>query len=131
MKYADFDKLNIGDTVYFQEIWTGFITEGKIAEKHLDEKTQLPHCIIKCHLGEIKCGINAIYTSREECRQALSSRHTRNIDTYKNEITDITSLLNFAVNHVLADAESYTDYEARQAFIEKAKELCDVDIKIN
>lgn len=128
MQYTEFDRLSIGDTIYFSEQLTGFITKGTISDKIIDDKSQMPYCICNCHLGTLKCRYDKIFTSKEECSNALAAQFSKQVNAYKKEITDISSLLKFAITYVIADAETYSNYEARKAFIEKAKEICNVDL---
>lgn len=42
---------------------------------------------------------------------------------YKAEITGVNELVKFALKYCIANGNEYTNEEARQAYIERAKEL--------
>lgn len=61
------------------------------------------------------------FLDENTARQCLANRIAQTVNQYKAEITDMYSLLQFALNHVIAGED--TDEPARQAFLEKAAAL--------
>lgn len=58
------------------------------------------------------------FLAEDTARQCLANRIAQTVNQYKAEITDMYSLLQFTLNHVIAGED--TDEPARQAFLEKA-----------
>lgn len=69
-----------------------------------------------------------IYKSKNEAEQAYNAEIQNRIKEYKSRINTIEDLVRFMFNENVAHAEEYTDYEARQAAIEKARELLGIEL---
>lgn len=69
------------------------------------------------------------FHSKKELFAYLQLTFDNACQKYRNEITDVDSLVTFMYNHVVAPAEEYTDWEARHAVKEAAKELLDLDLE--
>lgn len=122
MKLAD---VKIGNKIYFQEPWTGACTAAVIKDIKLTEDGK-PYFTVNCtdgDVGSIDCMPEECYQTKEECNIAMRAKNKKEIKEYKNSMRTIDDMLNFALNNVIACAEEYTDWNARQAFIERATEL--------
>ena len=126
---------NIGDIVYGIEQWTDRIFKGKVTKVYQtkDFNEQMINVADFDYIGYAFCdepcrGSNTyalahLYTSADEAYDAVNQERNNAINSYKAEITDITSLVRFALNHCIAEGNEYTNAEARQAYIERAGEL--------
>lgn len=126
---------NIGNTAYFIEAWSGHVIRGKITEVY-DDSVSI-HC--ECYVdpeGNFKsksygtCGarFGKLYSTAQEAFAEKNRKHLEIISKYSNEIKDVPSLLKFALEHCVT-GEEYTDYEAREVYIKKAKELLNIDLE--
>lgn len=69
-----------------------------------------------------------IYKSKSDAEKAYKEEIQNRIKEYKSRINTVEDLVKFMFNENVACAEEYTDYEARQAAIEKAKELLGIEL---
>lgn len=83
----------------------------KYYEIHLDHGGTMGVRTENCHL------------SKQAAIQAQNEKEQKQIQKYKDSIQSLDDLFVFCLNHCCAHAEEYTDYEARKACIERAKEL--------
>lgn len=73
---------------------------------------------------------NYVFKTKIEAQNFIINRHNDAIKTYCDSITDINSLVSFCMNNCVSWADEYTDYEARQAVMIKAKEFgIELDLK--
>lgn len=125
---------NIGNTAYFIEAWSGHVIRGKITEVYDDGVSIHCECSVDPE-GNFKsesygtCGaqFENLYATAQEAFAEKNREHLEIISKYSNEIKDVPSLLKFALEHCLT-GEEYMDYEAREVYIKKAKELLNVDL---
>lgn len=113
----------LGNKVWFRETWTERIVYGIV------EEIKNEHVLLHgqstdndSFIGTSRIMINNIFAAREQCIQAVKKENDLLVATYKAEITDINSLVNFPLHHSFG-AEEYTDYEAIKAYKERAAEL--------
>lgn len=83
----------------------------KYYEIHLTDGGTMGVRVENCHL------------SRQKAIQTQTEKEQKQIQEYKNSIHTIDDLVAFCLTFCCAHAEEYTNYQARQAAIEKAKEL--------
>jgi hypothetical protein len=69
-----------------------------------------------------------IYKSKSDAEKAYKEEIQNRIKEYKSRINTVEDLVKFMFNENVTCAEEYTDYEARQAAIEKAKELLGIEL---
>lgn len=69
-----------------------------------------------------------IYKSKSDAEKAYKEEIQNRIKEYKSRINTVEDLVKFMFNENVICAEEYTDYEARQAAIEKAKELLGIEL---
>ena len=126
---------NVGDTVYFVENWTNNVIQGKISKIHNGGVSVTCQYIVDTEgnfidksFGTSGARFEDLYATAQEAFDGKNRKHLEWISKYCDEITDIESLLKFALNHCL-NGEEYTDYAARAMYAEKAKELLDIDLE--
>ena len=66
--------------------------------------------------------ISNCYYTKEECENDIKRISEENIKYYCEQIKDVNDLINFALKTDISLGE-YTDYDARNAYIKRAKEL--------
>ena len=121
--------LAIGDHIWFNQNWagpsagtitafrrSGYTKEMDYAEIHLDNG------------GMTGALLTDIYTSRKELLEANKKASAAQIAEYKNQMQDIEGLVRFMFNNTVSLAEEYTDWDARDAVKERAKELLGIDL---
>lgn len=114
----------IGDIVY------------AIFDNNIITKAPIQECIVNSPRTEYIYKIDvkhnpvpAIYLEKDlfkteaEAKDEVKRRHDDSVKQYMSEITDVNSLVSFCLNHCVASAEEYTDWNAREAVEIKAKEL--------
>lgn len=69
-----------------------------------------------------------IYKSKSDAEKAYKEEIQNRIKEYKSRINTVEDLVKFMFNENVSYGEEYTDYEARQAAIEKAKELLGIEL---
>lgn len=126
---------SIGDTVYFVENWTGNVIRGKVSKIHDDGVSATCECVVDTEgnsiyrsFGTSGARFEDLYSTAQEAFDGKNRKHLEQMSRYCDEITDVESLFKFALNHCLNGAE-YTDDEAREAYIKKAKELLNIDLE--
>ena len=109
----DKTKAIIGQTVFFEEHWSNNIIKGIISEIHDDGAR------IKCNSfpDTYSCKWENLYPTKLQGKTAQ----------YEKEITDVESLVKFALNHSLC-AEEYTDYAAMEAYKRHSKDLLGIEL---
>lgn len=130
----DQTKVVIGQTVFFEELWSNNIIKGTISEIHDDGARVKCECIVD------KNG-NATYSFPGTCggrwkdlyptaANAYAGKDKKLQDKtvqYEKEITDVKSLIRFALNHPLC-AEEYTDYAAIEAYKRRSRDLIGIEL---
>ena len=116
----------IGDHIWFNQNWVGpsagtitafKATKATYAEIHLDDGSTTGALLAD------------IYVSQEALLEANKKATAARITGYKSEMTDIEGLVRFMFNNnISSGACEYTDWDARQAVKERAKELLDIDL---
>lgn len=123
----------IGDHIWFNQTWVG-PSAGTITAFKTTEAT--PHRpsepYAEIHLddgGTTGALLTDIYASQEALLEANKKATAARITSYKSEMTDIEGLVRFMFNNnISSGACEYTDWDARQAVKERAKELLDIDL---
>lgn len=67
-----------------------------------------------------------IFRTKEAALKAYNEFRNKLIEEYKAEIRTLEDLLKFPLSHCFC-GEEYTDYEARDAYIARLKELTNID----
>lgn len=123
--------LKIGMKIYTKEYWSQRIVKAKVT-KIYEEKGQKYvslHGLYDCDededtdmIGSFGALLDNIYLTKEEALQAMLENSRQNILKYKEEMKTIDDIINFCLENCIL-GEEYTDYDARNAVIERAKEL--------
>ena len=112
----------VGDIVYFD--YFDFIREATIAK-------------IKGNLADLKwteCGRNTmrltdLYHTYEECLNAKKLKSKETIQNYKSQIKTVEDLVEFMYDNCVSCCEEYTDWDARKAAAERAKQLLNINLE--
>ena len=113
----------IGQTIWFKERWSGMPTEAKITAVHdTHAETHLTHG------GTMNVRFADMFVNKNELIQAMQDKSNRNVADIKASIRTVEDLVCYMYDHVVANAEEYTDYDARRAVRERAKELLNIDL---
>lgn len=125
-------KFKAGDHVWFEQTWAG-PTSGTIIEivHTKDRRTNEPETWARIHAdngGDTGAKIDKIWATKDACLAALKAAEEATVSKYKASIKDVKDLIQFMYDNNVATAEEYTDWEARRAARERAKELLGINL---
>lgn len=113
------EKRKIGETVFIIEPWSSQIYEGNIEE--IRHENNRDYIWLKCpNFGNIGRIFDQAFLSEADAREYMQEENEKILNTYRNEIESLSDLVRFMYEHVVATAEEYTDWNARQVAREKA-----------
>ena len=124
----------IGQKVWLLEPWGQCIHSAKItALGEIKVSARNPKKYQYAELtwedgGNSSCLLKDLYTSREELQKELRREEEKKIAEIKSKIKDANDLVAFMYNHCVACAEEYTDWTARRAVKEIAKEMLGLEL---
>lgn len=124
----------IGQKVWFLEPWSHCIHSAKITalgktEVSVRDPEEYPYAEIKLDVGgNSRRLLKNLYTSREELQKEIKKAEEKKISEIKAKIKDANDLVAFMYDHCVACAEEYTDWTARRAVKEIAKEMLGLDL---
>lgn len=124
----------IGQKVWFLEPWGQCIHSAKITalgetEVSVRNPEKYPYADIEWDDGgNSGCLLKNLYTSREELQKEIKKEEEKKIAEIKAKIKDANDLVAFMYDHCVACAEEYTDWTARRAVKEIAKEMLGLDL---
>lgn len=124
----------IGQIVWLKEYWSENICSAKIltlgeTEVSTEDSNKCLYAKIEFDVGISHYLLKDLYSSREELVEKIKKRTQNEINKIKLEIHDVNDLVRFMYNHCVASAEEYTDWNARQAVKEIAKEMLDLELE--
>lgn len=125
----------IGQKVWFLEPWSRCIHSAKITalgetEVSVKDPEKYPCAEIKWDDGgNSRRLLKNLYTSREELQKELKKEEEKKIAEIKAKIKDANDLVAFMYDHCVACAEEYTDWTARRAVREIAKEMLGLELE--
>ena len=123
----------IGQEVWFAEACNQRIHSAKLialdevevsTRKYLYAKIEMDD---GCRLG---WPLKNLYASREELQKELKKEEEKKIAEIKSKIKDAGDLVTFMYDHCVACAEEYTDWTARRAVKEIAKEMLGLEMQL-
>lgn len=124
----------IGQKVWLLETWSHCIHSAKIialgeTEVSVRDQKKYPYAEIKWDDGgNSYCLLMNLYSSREELQEELKKTEEKRIAEIKDSIKDVNALVAFMYDHCVASAEEYTDWTARRAVKEIAKEMLGLEL---
>ena len=119
----------IGQKVWFLEPWSQCIHSatitalGEIEASTRDTKKSTYAAIEWDNGGNSGRLLRDLYSSQEELQKEIQKAEEKRIRKIKYEIRDVNDLVMFMYNYCVASAEEYTDWTARRAVKEIAKEM--------
>lgn len=121
------NEVKIGQTVYFQEHWSGVIQEAKVTDiLPMEDQKRYPgkkYAKLKCRIGTCGASLENIYPSFKACQEAVQKKFIEDVEKYKAEMKTVRDLIIFPLKQTVSDAEEYSDDAARRAYKERAEEL--------
>ena len=124
----------IGQKVWFLEPWGKCIHSAKITalgetEVSVRDPKKYPYADIEWDDGgNSGCLLQNLYASREELQKELKKEEEKKIAEIKAKIKNANDLVAFMYDRCVACAEEYTDWTARRAVKEIAKEILGLDL---
>lgn len=125
----------IGQKVWFREMWSGCIHSAKITELGETEVSakdpkKYPYAELAWDDGgNSGCLLKDLYATKSELVSALKKESEDRINKIKSEIHDVNGLVRFMYDNCVASAEEYTDWDARRAVREIAKEMLGLELE--
>lgn len=122
-------KFQTNDKVFYRTTWvehnTGIIIGEKMVEGQLYYKIKgTGNTIGTDYAKDSDC-----FHTAKELFDHVESESNALKNKYRAEITDVKSLVQFMFDNTVSCAEEYTNWEARWACIEAAKDLLDLDLE--
>lgn len=130
------DKYTAGQVVYVHEIWsdsivkattTGTFSDGYSIPVHYQSIVDRDGNEITSMVGSSFRSSSEIWKSAADAYAARDKKQQEKLAAYKNKIKDMKTLILFPLDHCL-NGEEYTNYDARTAYKERAKELLGLDL---
>ena len=121
----------IGQEVWFAEACNQRIHSAKLIAFNEVEVSTRKYIYAKiemedgCRLG---WPLKNLYASRKELQKELKKEEEKKIAEIKAKIKNANDLVAFMYDHCVACAEEYTDWTARKAVKEIAKEMLGLDL---
>lgn len=128
--------VNVNDTIYGVEQWTGRVFSGKVTKVYQTKSfngTMIDVCDFDYTgyeddsefgaSGSNTYALASLFASTQDAHAAIEQEKNEAVRKYKAEITGVNELVKFALNYCIANGNEYTNETARQAYIERAKEL--------
>ena len=117
------------EIVYVNSVWN--VAEKCEITGYIEHESSTGQAVYKVHSIEF-CGtfgatIECIFRTRKEAIEAYQKEQQKIKEAYKKEIASLEDLLKFPLDNCIEGCE-YTDYAARQAYIERAEELTQLKI---
>ena len=125
----EFNNFSIGEHIWFNQTWVG-LSGGTILSFNsiIGPNKEPTSTFVEIHLdngGITVASLESIRHTKEE----LLKEDAILVANYKAEIPDIETLVHFMFNNTISTGSNeYTNWEARQAVKERAKELLDIDL---
>ena len=117
-----------GQKIYFNQTWVGE-TWGKVIEYRTTEKG-VRYIAVQAENGaSIGCLPEDAYATADELRKANEVKFEADVKNYMDSIKTLEDLIRFPMNNLVCGAEEYQNYEAREAYRRRAKELTGVDLE--
>ena len=130
--------MNIGDIVYYYEHWSKSIIKARILKIYeikdiLAAKIEsicfvsYDNKIVDNAYGVSDRQVSELFSSAKEAYDFYYEKQKERIKEYSKEICTIEDLIKYPLTHCLF-GEEYTDDAARQAYVNMAKELLEVEL---
>lgn len=111
-------KLEAGQKVYTINEWSlDSIEEVRIININKENNT----VDLKWKYGVSTESLDLIFETKEEAKNYINNKHEKTKNEYRNSINNIEDLVRFCFYNDFC-SEEYTNYQAREVAIEKAKE---------
>ena len=129
--------IKVGETtVWVQEHWSGAIESGTVTEILYTKPNErypepIPYVNIKLNrpaIGSRDCSLKDAFTSKEEIVAYLNQKTEKYKADIKAQIHSVTDLVKFMYDNTVSSADEYTDWDARSAVREIAKDMLDIDL---
>lgn len=123
--------VKVGDDVWFENKWVNGPVNGtviELKETELPNSKTAPYAEINWKNGGTSgVLLENLFATKEELTAFIRARNTKKIQEIKNSLTDVNALVTYMFNTPLC-AEEYTDYVAREAVKQRAKELLNLEL---
>ena len=130
--------MNVGDIVYYYEYWSDSIIKAKVVEmgeynvkvSSIGVVTYDDQLFVK--FSEVSTRrIDRLFPSAKEAYNIYYKEQNKCVEGYCKQICTVEDLINFPLNHCISNNKGYANKEARHAYINMAKELLGIEIKVS
>ena len=123
--------VKVGDNVWFENMWINGPVNGTVIalkETELPNNKTAPYAEVNWNDGGTSGVLfENLFATKEEIDAFILARDTKEIQKIKNSLTDVNALVTYMFNTPLC-ANEYTDYVAREAVKQRAKELLNLEL---
>lgn len=117
-----------GDTCFFLANWSGAVTRARISEIHDDAE---PYARLSCQEpapGDTCRHLDELFQTRKDAETAAVSASNSRRKAFESQIQTVEDLVRFDFEHCVCQAEEYTDWDAREAYKNRARSLLNMDL---
>ena len=118
----------VGQIAWFEEHWSGTPTKCKI--ETVSERTANIKALDGARGNYTNMPLDRLFTTKQELLDAMHDKSNKHVASIKASIQTVEDLVRYMYDHVVANAEEYTDYDARRAVRERARELLNIDLSM-
>lgn len=122
-------KFQKNDKVFYRTTWVSHNTGIIIGEKNVEGQLYYEIKGTGDTIGTQYAKDSDCFHTAKELSDSVQAESNALKQKYRDEITDIKSLVQFMFNNTVSCAEEYTNWEARWACIEAAKDLLNLDLE--
>ena len=123
-------KFTVGQIVYANSHW--YTADKCEIVDFVESESSTHQTVYKLHsldlLGTYGATEDVIFDSYEKAVEAYNAECNKRVNEYCSEINTLDDLLKFPISHCICGDEDL-DYEAKQAYIIKVKDLCNISIE--
>lgn len=124
MKIED---MELGQEIWFSDAWDNILS-GKIIRFYDDHSGYVGIKGTRGNPGTQGVKINGCYPSRQELLDAMEAESERRRKKFCEEIRTTGDLARFMYSHAVSCTGEWTDWDARRAAAERAKDLLHIDL---
>ena len=121
-------KFAIGDTVFVNSPYN--VAEKCIVDNLNPYLSENIAYYVKSidNFGSFYTNEDTMFETKDKALDAYKRKCDELVESYKEDIKDLKTLLEFPLRHCFCEGE-YTEYEAKEAYVLKVKELTGIDLK--
>ena len=117
-----------GDICFIHEHWTDNIEKAQIKAIETQNGKTVYHVHCLDTYGDTSRHAEHLFRTKEEGQNAVADKSNEKMAKYEAMMTDVESLIRFAYEHNVHPCEEYTDWEAINAYKNRALALLGIHL---